>query len=82
MGSPRACCSAGGESLPTLIGSKLPPPPAFIPVALPAPACLPARQDRSSGRIEIELAGGRRIRVDAAVDVGVLKQIVDALEGQ
>jgi transposase len=47
-----------------------------------APAGLPARQDRSSGRIEIELAGGRRIRVDAAVDVGVLKQIIDALEGQ
>jgi hypothetical protein len=33
-------------------------------------------------RIEIELAGGRRIRVDAAVDVGVLKRIVDALEGR
>ena len=61
---------------------QVPPPAAFIPVALPAPARLPARQDRSSGRIEIELAGGRRIRVDAAVDVGVLKQIIDALEGR
>ena len=61
-------------------GKRELPQTAFIPVALPAPACLPARQDRSSGLIEIELAGGRRIRVDAAVDVGVLKQIVDALE--
>jgi transposase len=61
---------------------ELPQTAAFIPVALPAPACLPARHDRSSGLIEIELAGGRRIRVDAAIDVGVLKQIVDALEGR
>ena len=61
---------------------ELPQPAAFIPVALPAAACLPARHDRSSGLIEIELAGGRHIRVDTAVDVGVLKRIVDALEGQ
>jgi transposase len=34
-----------------------------------------------SGRIEVELAGGRRIRVDAAVDVGVLNQILRCSEG-
>jgi transposase len=54
--------------------------PRFIPVALPAPT--PARHERGAGTIEIELVGGRRLRVDATVDVGVLKQIVAALEGQ
>jgi transposase len=55
-----------------------PPPPRFIPVALPAPV----RHERGAGTIEIELVGGRRLRVDATVDVGVLKQIVAALEGR
>lgn len=60
---------------------ELSPAPAFIPVALPAPVDAP-RHERRAGTIEIELAGGRRIRVDAAVDVGVLKRVVDALEGR
>jgi transposase len=58
------------------------PPPRFIPVALPAPAAAPVRHERGLGMIEIELVGGRRLRVDATVDVGVLKQIVAALEGR
>jgi len=60
---------------------ELPSEPAFIPVALPSPAaCGP--EARASGLIEIELAGGRRLRVDAGVDIGALKRIVDALEGR
>jgi transposase len=67
--------------------------PAFIPIALPAPAEAPDRHEcRStkpesrfgearSGLIELELAGGRRLRVDGTVDVGVLKRIIHALEG-
>ena len=62
--------------------SDPPSGPAFIPVALPAPAAVPVGRERRAGTIEIELVGGRRIRVDAAVDVGVLKQIVAALEGR
>jgi len=62
--------------------SDPPSGPAFIPVALPASATPPVGQERRAGTIEIELVGGRRIRVDAAVDVGVLKQIVAALEGR
>jgi transposase len=62
---------------------ELPPPaPVFIPIALPAPANAAAGPARRSGMIEIELVGGRRIRVDAAVDVDVLKRVVDALEGR
>lgn len=68
--------------------------PAFIPIALPAPAeALDRHECRStkpesrfgegrSGLIELDLAGGRRLRVDGTVDVGVLKRIVDALEGE
>lgn len=70
--------------------------PASIPIALPAPAGAAARHEprpacakpglRSSegrsGMIEIELAGGRRLRVDGTVDTGVLKRVVDALEGR
>ena len=80
MGSPRACCFAGGKSSQPRLGQEPPQTGAFIPVALPAPARRPARQDRSWGLIESELAGGRRNRVDAAVHVGVLKRIVNALE--
>jgi transposase len=54
--------------------------PAFIPVALPAPAMAHAPQCERCGIIEIELAGGRRIRVDASVDVKVLKRVVDLLD--
>jgi hypothetical protein len=35
-----------------------------------------------SGLMEIELVGGRRIRVDASVDVGALKRVIAVLEGQ
>ena len=43
-----------------------PPPaprPAFIPLALPAPASVPVA-DAASGTIEIEVAGGHRVRAD------------------
>jgi len=34
----------------------------------------------ASGRIEIVLANRRRVIVDAGVDIGVLSQLVEALE--
>jgi len=54
--------------------------PTFIPVALPAPAMDRVPQPKRCGIIEIELVGGRRIRVDASVDVKVLKRVVDLLD--
>ena len=30
--------------------------------------------------MEIELRGGRRVRVDGSVDVNALKRVIDALE--
>lgn len=58
--------------------------PAFVPIALPAltkeraPASI--SNPGAGGVIEIELVGGRRVRVDAAVDVSALLRIVEALE--
>jgi transposase len=65
---------AGGDR-----GQVPPAGPAFIPIALPAPAEAQSSQRDRSGIIEIELPGGLRIRVDASVDIKVLKRIVDVL---
>lgn len=58
------------------------PAPAFAPVLLPAPSpstvAASANADRSM--IEIELLGGRRLRVSGPVDVATLKQVIAAVE--
>lgn len=51
-------------------------PPA---VEAPAPSASPGRRRRKSGIIEIELGGGRRVRVDRDVDVEALRRVLDAL---
>ena len=62
-----------------------PAPTSFAPVmALPSPApgiaawVPPGVQPHSL--IEIEVSGGRKVRVNAGIDTGVLKRIVAALE--
>lgn len=57
---------------------------AFVPVALPAPAVSPtASAPVASGSvIEIELANGHRVRVDAAVDAEALKRVIAVLAGR
>ncbi len=56
--------------------AALPPQPAFVPLSLPNPASC----DRTpTGVIEIELAGGHRLRADASVDVAVLRSVIEAL---
>jgi len=52
--------------------------PAFVPPAVEAPAP-PSRRSRKSGIIEIELGGGRRVRVDRDVDAEALRRVLDAL---
>lgn len=59
-----------------------PAPPAFIPLALPAPAASPAASEAGVGRIEIELAGGHRVRVEAGADPAVLRSVIEALVGR
>ena len=49
--------------------------PTQLPVALRASGEAPA----GSGTIEIDLAGGARVRVSGAVDAGVLRQVLEQL---
>lgn len=59
-----------------------PSQPAFVPLALPAPApSLPDERPRP-GAIEIELAGGHRLRADATVDPALLRSVIAALLGR
>lgn len=60
--------------------AALPSQPAFIPLALPAPASpLPFERSAAIGVIEIEIAGGHRLRADASVDITVLRGVIEAL---
>lgn len=54
---------------------------AFVAVALLAPVVAPvAAAMPGGGIIEIELAGGCRVRVDASADVNALKRVIAVLE--
>ncbi|MFC5556024.1 IS66-like element accessory protein TnpA [Methylobacterium iners] len=59
--------------------------PAFVPLALPAPTG-PAGETRfpfvGSGVIEIELAGGHRVRADATIDPALLRGLIKMLVGR
>jgi transposase len=57
---------------------------AFVPMALPAPAVSPvASVPMVNGNvIEIELASGHRLRVDAAVDAEAFKRVIVVLAGR
>lgn len=70
-------------------GDAKKPSASFVPVALPAPVAAPTTMAEHSsartperGLIEIELAGGRRVRVSGMVDANALKQVIAALEGR
>jgi transposase len=56
----------------------------FVPVSLPPPQ-LPepaAVPQACSCSIEIELASGRRIKIDQCIDLGFLKHVIEVLEGK
>lgn len=48
-------------------------------VEAPAPSAPPGRRRRKRGIIEIELGGGRRVRVDRDVDAEELRRVLYAL---
>lgn len=50
------------------------------PVAAAAPSSRGATSYAADRRIEIELAGGRRVVVDASVDVEALGRIIEVLD--
>jgi hypothetical protein len=59
--------------------------PTLVPVALPAASAASVGAGPGDGRcslIEIELIGGRRLRVDGSIDAGVLRRLIEVLEGR
>ena len=54
-------------------------PPAFVPLALPAPAPSGSCEQPAPGVIEIELAGGHCLRADTRVDLALLRGVIEAL---
>ena len=63
-----------------------PPPmasrPSFVPLALPAPQPPVRDEPPRPGAIEIELAGGHRLRAEASADVVLLQGVIAALLGR
>lgn len=64
--------------------APLEPPPLFEPVELvsgaPVSSCPASPAPASGGVIEIELVGGRRVRVDREVDAEALRRVLSVLE--
>jgi transposase len=75
----------GASELPSFVAVEIatdaPPLPAPVPEDNPAAVNDMARRRRrkTAGLIEIELAGGRRVRVDRDVDAAALGRVLDVL---
>jgi len=54
--------------------------PAFVPAIIGPERMAGEPTDLRAGLMEIELRGGRRVRVDGSVDVNALKRVIQALE--
>ena len=78
----------GASELPSFIAVEIakdvPSLPAVVPESKPAAVSdAPRRRQRKkAGLIEIELAGGRRVRVDRDVDAAALERVLDVLARQ
>jgi transposase len=73
-------CRRADAIVPQLVPVEIVPAPVTLARETEAPttAAVPARR-RRHGIIEIDLSGGRRIRVDSDVDADALRRVVDAL---
>lgn len=69
------------SALATTGAANVSPPPAFIPLALPGPID-PPPPTPAVGTIEIDLAGGHRLRTEGPVDAAVLRGVIAALIGR
>lgn len=64
-----------------LLGPAAPSGPALVPVRItPEPGACAATSGDGAGRVEIELAGGYRVRIGSGVDGGLLRLVLDVLE--
>jgi len=66
------------EASPPPVASR----PSFVPLALPAPQPPVRDEPPRPGAIEIELAGGHRLRAEAGADVVLLQGVIAALLGR
>lgn len=64
---------------PQLLPVEIVPQSPVAPMGAEEPAAVPARRRRKAGIIEIELGGGRRVRIDRDVDTEVLRRVLDLL---
>lgn len=64
-----------------IIEGPSPPGPAKPPSPCPAPRQRPARAKSKAGSIEIALANGSRVTVDAFVDEHALSRVLRAMQG-
>ena len=75
----------GASELPSFVAVEIAeavpslPGPAAAEVKAMVGADAPRRRRRKAGLIEIELAGGRRVRVDRDVDAAALERVLDVL---
>ncbi|MGH6798276.1 MAG: IS66-like element accessory protein TnpA, partial [Roseiarcus sp.] len=74
LGEPRAA-----RLIPVHVAAQ--PPPTLVMQAPPAqkPPHSARAAEKKSGLIEIDLGGGRRVRVDADVDADALGRVLDVL---
>ncbi|HZT88627.1 MAG TPA: transposase [Stellaceae bacterium] len=76
----------GASELPSFVAVEIAKDVASLPMPMPddKPAVgseVPRRRRRKkAGLIEIELAGGRRVRVDRDVDAAALERVLDVLD--
>lgn len=68
-------CTGVEPAVPSLV------PVEVVPAAVASPPSIPAvgQRGRRTGIIEIELGGGRRVRVDRDVDGEALRRVLEAL---
>ena len=73
-------CRRTDASVPQLVPVEIVPAPVTLARETEAPTTTAAlARRRRHGIIEIDLSGGRRIRVDSDVDADALRRVMDAL---
>ena len=71
---------AGPRLIPVQLAASPPLPSSILPAPLTQTPPPPVRSTgRKAGMIEIDLGGGRRVRVDANVDADALDRVLDVL---
>jgi len=73
-------CERVEPAVPSLVPVEIVTAAMAPAVEAPASSASPGRRRRKSGIIEIELGGGRRVRVDRDVDAEALRRVLDALK--